>query len=330
MLTQSLVAGGVTAALTGLLSPAAITLMRARGAFSLPEERSLHFRPTPRGGGLAPAAAALVTAAVVVWLGGPGSSALGLLLAAAGFAGLGLAEDLRGVSPLRRFGLQLGVAVIAAPLLAPGVAVALVAAVWLVAYANVFNFMDGINGISALSVVGTCVVWAVAGVQAGSAVLVTGSAVLAGAALGFLPFNVPVARVFLGDVGSYFFGAAVGGLAVVGLAAGVPRLAVLGPLLLPLADTGLALVRRVLAGEPWHLPHKTHAYQRLVTGGWSHLRTSTVVAGLSAVCAGLGLLGGPVAGAGMLALAVAYVLVLPRLVARRPEAGTPATARRAA
>jgi UDP-GlcNAc:undecaprenyl-phosphate GlcNAc-1-phosphate transferase len=325
-----MVLGVVTAALTGALCPAAIALMRARGALSLPEERSLHSRPTPRGGGLAPAAAALVIAAVVGGLAGLGSSALGLLLAAAGFAAVGLAEDLRGVPPLRRFGLQLAVALAAAFLLAPGAAVTLVVALWLVTYANAFNFMDGINGISALSVVVTCAAWAVAGTQSGSTVLVAGSAVLAGAALGFLPFNAPIARVFLGDVGSYFFGAAVGALAVVASVVGVPPLAVLGPLLVPLTDTGLTLARRVLAGEPWHLPHKTHAYQRLVTGGWSHLRTSSVVAGLSAVCAGFGLVGGTLAGAAMLALAVTYVLVLPRLVSPRPRPRLQATARRAA
>ncbi len=324
MLSEFVVLGLVTGLFTITLCPPVIAFVQARGAISLPEDRSLHSRPTPRGGGVAPAGAAIAVGATAIAVSGFDRSSLALLVAGAGFAAVGLAEDLHGVAPLRRFGLQVVVALGTAALLAPSVAIALAVALWLVAYANAFNFMDGINGVSAAGVLVTCAAWAVAGSQAGSQLLMLGSAVLGGAALGFLPFNAPVARVFLGDVGSYFFGAAVAALAVVALAVGVPWLAVLGPLVILLADTGLTLVRRVIAGEPWHLPHKTHVYQRLVTSGWSHVRTTLVVAGCSAVCAALGLAGGPLAAVVMASVAAAYVLGLPRLVATRHPSPVPA------
>lgn len=314
MLSVPLLLGLLACLLTVALCPPVIVLMRAQGAINQPEDRSLHSLPTPRGGGMAPATAALVVGAAAVFSTGTDRLALGLLVAGAGLAAVGLGEDLYGIAPPRRLALQVAAALVAASLLAPNLLVGLLVAGWLVGYANAFNFMDGINGISAASVTLTGATWAVAGALIDSPLLVVASAVLVGAAIGFWPFNAPVARVFPGDVGSYFFGAALAALGVVALTAGVPWLTVLGPLVVVLADTGTTLARRVLVGEPWHLPHKTHVYQRLVTRGWSHLSTTLVVTGFGAVCAALGLLGGPVAATGMLVVVVGYVL-LPRLVA---------------
>jgi UDP-N-acetylmuramyl pentapeptide phosphotransferase/UDP-N-acetylglucosamine-1-phosphate transferase len=152
--------------------------------------------------------------------------------------------------------------------------------------------------------------------------LTSAGLVVAAAALGFVPFNFPAARTFLGDVGSYFFGAWLAVLAVWGVTSGIPPEAMLGPLALYLADTGTTLVRRIARGEEWMTPHRDHAYQRLVGLGWSHARVDALVFTVMALCSALGaasLFVDPplriAAGLALLASVGAY-LTLPKVLAR--------------
>jgi len=102
---------------------------------------------------------------------------------------------------------------------------------------------------------------------------------LVAGAIGFAPFNFPTARVFLGDVGSYFAGAWLAVLVVLGLRGSIPPEAIVAPVALYVADTGLTLARRVQRHEPWHEPHRQHAYQRLWSSvepqedGWGRVHT---------------------------------------------------------
>ncbi len=111
-----------------------------------------------------------------------------------------------------------------------------------------------------------------------------------------------------------------------GLAAGVPLIAMVAPLGVYLADASLTLVRRVARGVDWQTAHKEHVYQRLVQAGWSHARVTSVVAGVVALCASLGLAGpaldavGPAVGA--LAIVMIGYLALPVVAARADEAGS--------
>ena len=213
------------------------------------------------------------------------------------FAAIGFADDVRGLPVLPRFVLQVLAAAACTPLLIrglPGSAAARVAAavgivLWLTAYANAFNFMDGINGISAMQAVVAGVAWWVLGELDGVPHLAAGGAVVAGAALAFAPYNFPRARVFLGDVGSYFLGAWLAVLLVLGLRAGLAPEAVILPTGLYLADTGMTLVRRFRRHEAWHLPHRDHVYQRLTRLGWSHARVTLGVGAVMTLCAVLGL-----------------------------------------
>ena len=193
------------------------------------------------------------------------------------FAAIGLAEDMRGVSIPARLVLQSLAGSIAGALLVPAGHSAMSAAVtvvmataWLVGYANAFNFMDGINGISAAQAMLAGVVYAVLGVVYNVAPLTIAGVVAAAAAVTFLPWNAGRARIFLGDVGSYGLGGMLGALAVFGVLNDVPVEAMLAPLALYLADTGWTLIRRKAQGEAWYRPHRTHAYQRLTGLGWSH------------------------------------------------------------
>lgn len=257
------------------LTGACVRLLRRRPFIDVPNHRSSHVVPTPRGGGLA------VLLAVVVAVVVTRPDAWPLLVPVVLLGLVGLADDVRSQSPAVRLVGQVGVAV--------GVSVVVglqvgTAGLWLplflvigpigyVGYVNAFNFMDGVNGISALNaaVAGGWFVWL--GADRSLPLLVLGGAALAGAALGFLPWNAG-SRVFLGDVGSYAIGALVATMGLVALATGVPSLLVLAPLVIYLADTAWAILKRAGAGAELTEAHRDHVYQRLVQQGWSHLASA--------------------------------------------------------
>ncbi len=202
----------------------------------------------------------------------------GTLLALVGFT-----DDRLDLPARLRLLLQL-VSGVAFGYLIGGVAAAVIAAVAVPVLVNAVNFMDGINGITALTVA----VWGVTVLTAAgpdvSPALVIIAAAAAGAALGFLPWNIPAAFLFLGDVGSYLFGSLIAFGTVVGLRDGVPVTALLSPLAVYGVDTAWTLVRRARRGERLMDPHRDHIYQQLVRSGrLSHL----TVAGFCAVVAGL-------------------------------------------
>lgn len=256
----------------------------ARQLLDLPGERRSHQVPTPRGGGVAIVIALLVAAVVLMLLDGPlrvlvGCAAVGLSMVAL----IGWIDDHRPLSPL----LRLAVHVLAAGLLAAGMwssgvdplGVVLVAGLAVV-LVNVWNFMDGINGLAASQAAlcafayallsdGAAAVWALA---------------LGAACLGFLPFNFPRARIFLGDVGSGALGYALAVLLALLLvpAAGAMTPASWPLLLLPLAtflvDATLTLGRRMLRGEAWWRPHVQHAYQVWARATASHAKVTAVYA----------------------------------------------------
>lgn len=311
------VAGGIWIAVFFVISLAGTGCARRyamrRKLFDQPGERRSHAIATPRGGGIA-IVASLVLA--ILWLiahnpvHAPmlGAFAVGLCLV----AGIGWADDHRPLPQWPRLAVQ-GVA---ACLLAWGVhreagglsavAIAFVAAMALV---NVWNFMDGIDGLAATQAL---LVAAGFGLLAGSGAVAWLSLALVAACLGFLPYNLPKARIFLGDVGSGALGYA---LAALGswllLRDEGPRASAL-LLLLPLSafliDASLTLAARVIAGQRWWLPHAEHAYQHwvrrihahgrvtLAYGAWTFLATICMLA-----------IGKAEPGLIMLALAAAFV-----------------------
>lgn len=237
-----------------------------------PDPRRSHAATTPRGGGLSIVVVMLAAIAWMGWSHPPQAAQLmaigtGLCLV----AGIGWLDDHRPLSPW----LRLGVHAIAATLLAVAIQLAggsalhaWAALVLALILTNVWNFMDGIDGLAASQ----------AGIVAIGIALLAGSGVVGWLALallagccGFLPFNLPRARIFLGDVGS-------GGLGYV-LAALLAMLALQGtpwPLLLLalsafLVDAALTLAARMVRGEHWWMPHVSHAYQRWVRLSGHHL-----------------------------------------------------------
>jgi UDP-N-acetylmuramyl pentapeptide phosphotransferase/UDP-N-acetylglucosamine-1-phosphate transferase len=163
------------------------------------------------------------------------------------------------------------------------VVLAVLAAIWFIAFVNAFNFMDGINGISAAMVVATGAHLIVcSALWEGGDVGVVGWT-LAAVVLGFLPFNFPTARVFLGDSGSYFLGAFLAGATVMGIRASVPPEVVIAPYLYYLADTGTTLLQRALRHESILVAHRQHAFQLLVSSGYSHVQVTSAVFGLVSI-----------------------------------------------
>lgn len=229
-----------------------------------PDERRSHDTPTPRGGGIAIVVAVLPVLVLIAWRQpshAPAFTAIGagLLLVAA----VGWLDDHRSQSPwLRLLVHAISAGLLAGALLGLGASPAQAACGFLLALVlvNAWNFMDGIDGLAASQALLAALAYAMF-VGAGPVAWLGLS--LAAACVGFLPFNLPRARIFLGDVGSGALGYLVAVLASLALLDAGWRQAPL--LLLPLvafgADSGLTLARRVLRAEPWWLPHVQHAYQ---------------------------------------------------------------------
>ena len=316
----------VAAGLCLVLTPVVLVVLRRLGVLDHPNERSSHDEPVIRGGGIAFALASLLAVPLALRTYEVTALGTGVVVAAAGLGVVGLIEDLWGVPALPRFLLQIVAAGISLVWLLDGlhgnvvwrVAFGLGCLVFIAAFANAFNFMDGINGISAVQSAIAGGAWVLVGSLEDVDVLVWGGGILAGAAIGFLPYNFPNARLFLGDVGSYFIGGWQAALVAVGLRAGLPPEAVAAPLAIYLADTATTLLRRAAAGEVWHAPHREHAYQRLIRQGWSHPRTTGVVGVFACGCAllgalALGPLGVRVLADAALAVVVLLYLALPKL-----------------
>ena len=255
--------------------------LTARGIVDHPGERSSHDRPTPKGAG-----AAVVTVLLAIWIalallgmvprGILGISLLGLVLAAVSWR-----NDLRDMSVTLRLAVQIGavaVALIGWPGRGPlfqgllphwlDLGVTAVAWVWFI---NLFNFMDGADGITGVETVvigiGVSVIGAFTGFGPEGYLLL--GVTLAAVAAGFLPWNWYPARVFLGDVGSVPLGFVVGWLLLELASHGywVPTLVLA---LYYLADATLTLARRMITGEPFWRAHKTHFFQRALARDGNH------------------------------------------------------------
>ncbi|MCA1393451.1 glycosyltransferase family 4 protein [Bradyrhizobium sp. IC3123] len=269
-----------------------------RYALARPNARSSHRVPTPQGAGIAVIAATLIVASL--W-GVSANVAIPPALVAATIviALVGFVDDIVSLPVLVRLVLQaacVGAVVFTAPdtaRIVPALPLALerglivLAGVWFV---NLVNFMDGLDLMTVAEVVPITAALLLLGMLGDlpwPAVLI--ATALCGATLGFAPFNRPVAKVFLGDVGSLPIGLLLGWclleLALHGQAAAA--------LLLPayyLADATITLFRRIARREPFWSAHRSHFYQRATDNGFSVSRVSGEVFLLNLVLAGLAIL----------------------------------------
>jgi UDP-N-acetylmuramyl pentapeptide phosphotransferase/UDP-N-acetylglucosamine-1-phosphate transferase len=269
-----------------------------RKILDVPNVRSSHIRPTPRGGGLAIAVISIAGFAVY-WVFRPVRPwpvMAGYIIGASSVAVISWLDDLRSLSTLARFTAHTAAAtllilgcgawdVVAIPFVGDvslawlGVALTLI---WIVGLTNAYNFMDGIDGIAAAQAVVAGVGWLILGGFSGQPVVGVLGLLVAASSLGFLPHNRPPARIFMGDVGSAFLGYSFAFLAVVAAQAD-PRLCLAGVLLIwPFVfDTAITFLRRLRKRENVFAAHRSHLYQRLVIAGWTHGRVTLLYAGLA-------------------------------------------------
>lgn len=259
----------------------------------MPNERSLHAMPTPRTGGVGVMVGVMAAGAWLALFGRPGWGEGLALLGAGLLAGLGLVDDRRSLSARVRLLAQVAAVVLFLalagldlswwgwPLLGLGL-------VWM---SNLYNFMDGSDGLSGGMALFGFSFLATAAWLAGEATLAALAASVAAAAAGFLCFNLHPARIFMGDVGSVPLGFLAGALGIVGWAKGgwplwYPLL-VFAPFIL---DATVTLAKRALRGEKVWQAHRSHYYQRLIRMGLGHRRTAWLAYALMAGVGGTGLL----------------------------------------
>ena len=272
-------------------------LLRRRHVLPMdhPNARSLHETPTPRIGGLGIMAG---VGAAGVWL--ADGALLPLLLGAFGLAAVSLLDDLRGLPVRVRFLAHFVAAagcLVALGLTGWALMAGTLAAVWMT---NLYNFMDGSDGLAggmAALGFGALALAAWLGEASG---LTAFSASIAAAALAFLRFNFPPARVFMGDAGSIPLGFLAAALGMLGAQQQVwpwvfPLL-VFSPFIV---DASVTLMRRAMRGEKVWQAHRSHYYQRVVLLGASHRQLALAAYALMLLCAALAF----------------SLLVLPRLAA---------------
>lgn len=275
--------GGLVLSL--VVTSLALVYARRRGLLDLPGKRRSHTHATPRGGGIGIiAAVVLVGLPAWYWLAPAASPArIGAIASAiVAVALIGWRDDHAPLSVLPRLTVHvLAALLVGAAVLAPGpwpgafgwIAL-LPLTVVLVGFINAHNFMDGIDGILGQQGLFVMLGYGLLAAWAGRIGLAAFAFASAAGCLGFLFFNLPPARIFMGDVGSGALGLALGAVAAL-LVQRNPAM-LWGCLTLPsafLVDSGLTLARRVLGGQRWYAPHRQHLYQWLVRVNWSHART---------------------------------------------------------
>ena len=312
-------------------------------AKDMPSSRGLHQRVVPRGGGLAIFAVVALFAALG-HLQGIRDAEFTLITVASltGVAAMGFLDDRFNLSVSGRFltGLVLTALLAAGSLgdqpvlifgqeynLSFGVLVvfATLAIFWLM---NLFNFMDGADGVAGVQSLVASAVLAFWFAYDGHEFLALVNSALAGACLGFLWFNWSPARVFMGDVGSLALGAWFGVMSLIGVTRfGFPLEALLTLLGVFVFDATLTLFRRLFQGKRITQAHREHLYQKLILAGFSHGKVSVLVGVMALVAAFLATLTVWRPDRGLwffvvaLAMLLGFAIFVKRTSARTPERG---------
>jgi Fuc2NAc and GlcNAc transferase len=282
-LTLGFALGGAASMLaTGLV----FKLAQRFGWLEQPSPRGLHREPTLSRGGVGFVLVSALFLAVVLAMVSLKPMHIAILIGGGlTLALMGFIDDAYPLPILPRLGTQIAITAIAVWILDPlqnwqletmvgsiAVMALVVGWVWTI---NLFNFMDGIDGLVATGVVCIGSTAALLAVTNDHLILAAGWATLAGVSSGFLRWNWPPARIFMGDVGSGYLGYVVALLAVLTVQQAATTIWVLLILLSPfVADTGFTLLRRIWRGERWYQAHRQHAYQKLALRWASHLRVT--------------------------------------------------------
>jgi UDP-GlcNAc:undecaprenyl-phosphate/decaprenyl-phosphate GlcNAc-1-phosphate transferase len=353
---------GVTFVISFLATPVIRKLALKVGAVDRPNDRKVHPRPTPTMGGLALFLAVVVGMAVAHQLHFADFQRLfrtsleptGVLVACAVVVAIGVYDDVRGTAApvklagqimaaglLVLFGVQLlyfffpgqGLLILGSDLAVP------LTVIWVVAMVNAVNLIDGLDGLAAGMVAIAALAFFIyvfqapspVGIPSGNAGAALLSALAAGAALGFLPWNFHPAKIFMGDSGSMLLGILLAAATIMGVgrnfgppsggdlaAFSIPVLVPLVILAVPFLDVVLAIFRRVRRGRPVTHADKEHIHHRLLDFGHSHRQAVVLMylwsALISAVALAVALLNGRllIGGIGVAALLIIVATAIPR------------------
>jgi UDP-N-acetylmuramyl pentapeptide phosphotransferase/UDP-N-acetylglucosamine-1-phosphate transferase len=259
-----------------------------RALLDRPNERSLHQTPVPRLGGVAIVFACYAALGLLLLVYEGPHGLWPWLLTAAPVAALGLLDDVRPLPAALRLLIHVTIAATFCMLLplpaevaiTPGLSIAIpgpwfvvLGTLFLVGTLNVYNFMDGMDGLAATQAVGAAFAIATCSIAGSHDDLSLLSLVFLGSASGFFVHNAPPAKLFMGDVGSTFLGFGFAAMSLFGLTR-TPHPLALTPVLFALApfllDGGFTLLRRLSRGEKIWQAHRTHLYQRAFATGLSH------------------------------------------------------------
>ncbi len=270
-------------ALSALITWLSIRYARRSNLLDLPGQRRSHSEPTPRGGGIGIVIAAAVFFAIPLFAvyAGPAGAAAAILFGLIIVAAVGWWDDHFGLAAIARLAAHAMASLVLAISLvghdgAAVVALFALAATWSI---NLHNFMDGINGLLGMQALFVFCVLGLLGHHYAQPTYTFAMWALAAATLGFLPFNFPHARVFMGDVGSGALGFLIAAAIGIGLDFGllVPSEA----LILVSAfviDASCTLISRMLRGRRWYSAHREHLYQWLARGNSNHAQVVALYA----------------------------------------------------
>ncbi|MBI5417231.1 glycosyltransferase family 4 protein [Candidatus Poribacteria bacterium] len=250
---------------------------RKHRIFDIPNERSSHQTLTPRSGGLGIVITWFVLL-LFVW------KINYILIPILLIAVLGQVDDIKSLPVSIRFSFQIIAAIFVAingslieqikipffNILPLGIFAFPLTIFWLVAMTNIYNFMDGIDGLSGGYGVIIAFFMLYFAFKAQNSNLIFMTLLLAGACIGFTFLNFPPAKIFMGDVGSTFLGFTFAFLAIKLSNNGIELLGFIILLGAFIFDTSITLVRRIINGEKWFMSHRSHYYQRLLKVGYSH------------------------------------------------------------
>lgn len=317
----TLIAYSVAAVVTCALTPLARQFAVRSGAIDRPNERKKHKKPIPTSGGVAIAggllAAAWASGILSVTraadeaarsLGGRstqmGTVHLAAILVGALFMALvGFVDDRKDLPAKLKLVLQV---LSTAPLLIAGLTIstvsnpfhqgmiflppwlaAIVTVAWVVAVTNAINLIDGLDGLAAGVSAISCIALAVVALLWGQVAVALLCAAVAGAAIGFLPWNWHPASILMGDTGAYFLGFMIASVTLSGAFKMAAAIAIFVPILVlavPLLDTVLSPVRRFLSGRPAFKADRDHLHHRLMALGLAETRVVGLTYAVTAVC----------------------------------------------
>lgn len=288
-----------------LLTPIAGRIGLRIGAVDRSKDTTL-----PRSGGLAIIAATVLALLLLAVFWDPVRSLLSfsrshlgpIYLGALGIIALGILDDVKGLGAKPKFAVEIAISIAlyyagvrASTVWLPfgivrlGELVGLLfTVVWIVGITNAFNLLDGIDGAAAGAAVFALLAMFVASVTLGQPLVALLAVALAGGTLGFLPFNFPPARIYLGDTGSLLLGFALATLALEGATKGPAIVAIAIPLVafgVPVLDTSIALVRRAARGAPLFKGDREHLHHRLLDIGLTNAQAAAILYVVSAAFA---------------------------------------------